>query len=71
MASLNFQTATVICCTTVLCLLAKSFVASSPESEIFSSTSELQKLYKHESEVVSKLEEYAKVLDQNLRVVQK
>lgn len=62
----------VTCWTTAVILVTKLvIVASSPESEIFSSTSELRKLYKHESEVVSKLEEYAKMLDSNLRVVQK
>jgi hypothetical protein len=44
---------------------------SCKESEIFSSITELERLYKHEAEVVEKLEEYATVLGKNLHVIKK
>lgn len=41
------------------------------DSDIFSSTTELLKLSKYEEEVVETLQEYAEVLDQNLKTIRK
>ncbi|CAG7734724.1 unnamed protein product [Allacma fusca] len=53
----------------ILNLLNVTFSKSG--NEIFSSTTELEKLFKHESEVVKKLEEYALAMETNLLVIKR